>query len=127
MTEPKDRIAKIVEEVCNGNRSEFARRINITPAYAAQLYSGARVASDRTILDICREFRVNEQWLRTGEGEMFTQIDEDLAFQDAIAEISISDTKRAARIRRILKAYWGMTDEEKDLFDSLIERICSEE
>ena len=29
--------------------------------------------SDRTILDICREFDVNEHWLRTGEGEMFIQ------------------------------------------------------
>lgn len=27
--------------------------------------------SDRTISDICREFGVNELWLRTGEGEMF--------------------------------------------------------
>lgn len=27
--------------------------------------------SDRTISDICRIFNVNEDWLRTGEGEMF--------------------------------------------------------
>ena len=32
--------------------------------------SGAREPSDRTIADICREFRIREEWLRTGEGEM---------------------------------------------------------
>lgn len=30
---------------------------------------GDRVPSDRTITDICREFGVNEKWLRTGDGE----------------------------------------------------------
>ena len=29
------------------------------------------IPSDRTILDICREFRCSEHWLRTGTGEMF--------------------------------------------------------
>ena len=32
---------------------------------------GDRKPSDRTIVDICREFGVSEQWLRTGTGEMF--------------------------------------------------------
>lgn len=29
--------------------------------------------TDRILYDICREFNVNEFWLRTGEGEMFIQ------------------------------------------------------
>ena len=33
---------------------------------------GAVNPSDRTISDICRIYNVNEVWLRTGEGEMFT-------------------------------------------------------
>ena len=32
---------------------------------------GLRNPSDAVIFSICREFDVNEQWLRTGEGEMF--------------------------------------------------------
>ena len=35
--------------------------------------SGKATPSDRTVLSICREFGVNEHWLRTGEGEMFEQ------------------------------------------------------
>ena len=63
-------IVEIVDRFCSGNRSEFARRLNITPAYASQIYSGVRTPSDRTISDICREFRVREEWLRTGKGDM---------------------------------------------------------
>ena len=66
-------IVEIVDRFCSGNRSEFARRLNITPAYASQIYSGVRTPSDRTISDICREFRVREEWLRTGNGEMIIE------------------------------------------------------
>lgn len=68
-----ERIAKVVDETCRGNKSAFAREINITPAFAAQLCTGQREPSDRTIAGICRVFGVSELWLRTGEGDMLVQ------------------------------------------------------
>lgn len=53
------------------NRAAFARRIRVSRPFVSELCSGAKKPSDRTIRDICREFNVNEHWLRTGEGEMF--------------------------------------------------------
>lgn len=82
-----NRIARIIDEKCAGNRSKFARQVNITPAYAAQIYSGERTPSDRTISDICREFRVNENWLRTGEGQMESPVDPDQELADFFAEV----------------------------------------
>ena len=70
MSRISERIAKVVDENCRGNKSAFAREINITPAFAAQLYTGQREPSDRTIADICRVFGISEEWLRTGAGEM---------------------------------------------------------
>ena len=72
MSKIENRIAFVVSESCGGNRSAFARKIGISPAYATQLCTGQRLPSDRTILDICREFNVNEIWLRTGVGEPFS-------------------------------------------------------
>ena len=59
------------------NRTKFADRLNISQAYLSQLCSGVRSPSDRTITDICREFRVNETWLRTGAGEMHAETTEE--------------------------------------------------
>lgn len=77
------RIMKVVEET-GGNKSEFARKLGVTPAYISKLGKQPNaVPSDRTITDICREFNVNEGWLRTGEGEMFipkSRTDEITAF-----------------------------------------------
>lgn len=78
-------IAKLIDETCGGNKSAFARKIGIAPAYAAQLYSGIRVPSDRTISDICRICHVSELWLRTGEGEMHSSTAEDDAVSAALA------------------------------------------
>lgn len=49
----------------------FAKKLNVTPSFISRLASGATNSSDRTIIAICREFHVDEHWLRTGEGEMF--------------------------------------------------------
>ena len=68
------RIAWLIAEKCGGNRSKFARDIGITPAYAAQIYNGDRIPSDRTIADICRVFGVNKVWLETGSGEPFQEM-----------------------------------------------------
>lgn len=54
-------------------KTAFSSRINVSQAFVSMVCSGASFPSDRTIFDICREFRVNEEWLRTGVGEMFLQ------------------------------------------------------
>lgn len=68
-----DRIQAII--VATGLRkTDFAQKLNVSQAYVSQLCSGTKNPSDRTVSDICREFNVNENWLRTGEGEMFVPI-----------------------------------------------------
>ena len=51
-------------------QQEFADRLGMKRNSIAQVESG-RNTSDQTIISICREFGVNEEWLLTGEGEMF--------------------------------------------------------
>ena len=72
MSEINNRIRKIVEQ-SGLNKSGFAKKINVTPSHISQMCSGAKAPSDRTIADICREFNVNETWLKTGEGEMYNE------------------------------------------------------
>ena len=59
----------------NMKQAEFAKRIGVSRPFVSELCSGNKKPSDRTVADICREFNVNEQWLRTGEGDMFLCIE----------------------------------------------------
>ncbi|WP_283124146.1 helix-turn-helix transcriptional regulator [Angelakisella massiliensis] len=80
MSELSERINSIILRT-GMKKTAFAERLNVSQAFISQLCSGVSQPSDRTIADICREFRVNEHWLRTGEGEMFLSLsrDEELA------------------------------------------------
>ena len=65
-----DRIEQVLK-ASGIKKIEAARRLNVSSAFITQLCKGDSGASDRTISDICREFGVDEVWLRHGEGEMF--------------------------------------------------------
>lgn len=56
-------------------QEEFGARIGLTNASISRIESGSTVTTEQTILSICREYNVNETWLRTGEGEMFKPYD----------------------------------------------------
>lgn len=67
------RIAAVIK-ASDLTKTAFAERLNVSQSFVSRLAVGASVPSDRTIADICREFNVNEHWLRTGEGEMFSTL-----------------------------------------------------
>lgn len=55
----------------------FADRLNIKRNTVATYEAGKSNPSDAAINLICREFNVSEEWLRTGEGEMFRELSRD--------------------------------------------------
>lgn len=74
------RITQLRKEI-KFNQDDFADALGLTKNFISLIETGKREPSDRTIRDICREFNVNEEWLRTGEGEMFipTTREDDIA------------------------------------------------
>lgn len=70
-----DRIKALREKLGNDGKkisqTEFGKRIGLSQNAIANVENGNNGASESSILNIVREFHVNETWLRTGEGEMF--------------------------------------------------------
>lgn len=71
-----DRIKKI-REYYRLTQDEFGKHIGSARNTIANYESGNRSPSNSVVLSICREFNVNEEWLRTGEGEMFVKMDKE--------------------------------------------------
>ena len=61
---------KELRKVLGLTQTKFGDRIGLKQNSVALIETG-RPTSDQTIFAICREFRVSEEWLRTGAGEMF--------------------------------------------------------
>ncbi|WP_107926546.1 helix-turn-helix domain-containing protein [Lysinibacillus parviboronicapiens] len=68
----KDRLLKLRNEL-KLNQAEFGEKIGLSKASISALESGSRNITDRHIMLLSSEFNVNENWLRSGEGEMFVQ------------------------------------------------------
>ena len=101
---------------------EFGERISIKQNSVAQIEMG-RNTSDQTISSICREFNVNETWLRTGEGDPFIQQSCDDELTQVFSAIAASDDEL---IKRIIRAYWRLDDKEKATVKKLIDGFSSD-
>lgn len=53
---------------------QFGKRLGVTKTAISRIENGERGVTEQMILAICREFNVNETWLRTGEGDMFIEL-----------------------------------------------------
>ena len=71
-----ERIARLID-VSEMTKTDFASKLNVTQAYISKITNKGSIPSDRLIEDICEKFNVNENWLRTGEGEMFIELSRD--------------------------------------------------
>lgn len=106
------------------NKTAFAKKLGVTQPFISKLCSGVSQPSDRTISDICREFRINETWLRTGEGEMHLPVNRDQAITDFMADILKGSqdfrTKLVGVLARLSVDEWGMLEHRaRELADAL--------
>ena len=61
---------KEVRKLRGFTQQRFADALGLKQNTIATYEMNKTIPSDRTIADICREFRIREEWLRTGEGDM---------------------------------------------------------
>ncbi len=69
----KERI-KEIRTTQKMTQEKFANRLKTSRANIAGYEAGTRVPSEAAINNICREFNINEEWLRYGIGEMFIEL-----------------------------------------------------
>lgn len=55
------------------NQTDFAKRLSISRSAVCKIESGENSPSDQTINLICKEFDINEEWLRTGNGKPYVE------------------------------------------------------
>jgi len=102
------------------NQEEFGSRINLSKFAISGFEKGKRAITDRVINDICREFNVNEEWLRIGEGEMFEEILQEDEYFKAATQISKNNDELAMNM---VIEYWKLDEESKETFRKFIKSI----
>ena len=65
---------KEIRKANNLTMEKFGERIGLKKTAISQMENGVTNVSERNIKSICREFNINERWLRTGEGSMNVEL-----------------------------------------------------
>ena len=113
----KDRI-KALRKQLNISQEVFGRRIGITGASVSRLESGENEPSPQTIIFICKEFDVSEDWLRNGVGEMFKA-------SSSEAERLVKKYKFPDIVKKLLTVYEGMNDAQKEAVLEYAQRVIA--
>ena len=99
----KERI-KELRKFLNLNQTDFGDKIGVKQTTVAGYETGNRTPTDAVILSICREFDANEDWLRTGSGEMFISKTRNQIITDFAADlIKEEDTFKKRLIEALAK------------------------
>ena len=110
---------KLIRRELGLTQTEFAERIGLKQNSIALIESGKRNISDQAVLSICREYGVNEEWLRTGTGEKMTPG----ASDELEALVKKYDLSHGEYI--FLEKYLKLKREERDNAFDFIMDVCS--
>lgn len=98
-------------------QKDIAARLGVTEAAVSAWKSDKRTITDMSLKAFCREFNINEKWLRTGEGKMFIQSE-------------IDTYKRASNllsndyfIRNMIIEYYKLNDDDRALLREFVNRL----
>ena len=56
---------------------EFGKRLGVTRTAISNIEKGYRGLTEQMLKSICREFSIDEEWLRTGDGDMPQKLSEE--------------------------------------------------
>ena len=101
--------------------TEFGERIGVTKSTISLIERKLRNPSERVIRDICREFNVNEDWLRNGTGEMFIEVPEEAEFEAAAAELSKNNDVLA--MQAVIQ-YWKLDEASREAVRKYVKNLC---
>lgn len=114
-----ERIKKL-RKTLDLTQQQFADKIRVKRNTVATYEMGRSEPSDSAISLICREFNVNENWLRTGEGEMFEQLtDQQKVMKYTAMLLKDKDSVMATAIKNFIITYEQLDDTSKKVLEDV--------
>ena len=118
-----ERIRKIRKSL-DLTQAEFAARVGMKQNTIATYEMGRSIPSDPTIVHICKEFNVDETWLRTGAGAMFREVTRDEQIAAFVGGV-LADEADSFK-HRFLSALSRLDVDDWAVLERMVEHITGE-
>jgi len=114
----KNRI-RTIRKNAGMTQQQFAERLGISRNTVATYETSSRIPIDAVIVSICREFGVREEWLRTGQGDIYKELTPDLELSKWFGQILMEE--ESSFRRRFLLALTTLKEGEWTALERLSE------
>lgn len=105
-------------------QQEFADKLGLKRNTIATYEIGKAVPSDRVVSDLCNKYNVNEEWLRTGEGEMFIALNRTQQIAQLTADLFKGE--KDSFKERLLLALAKLDENEWKVLEKIAEDLTKE-
>lgn len=83
---------KELRKVLGLSQEEFGKKLGITKSGISDIESGRRNVTEQHIIMLCNsDPHINEEWLRTGQGNMFLELNRNDEIASFMADVQLSD------------------------------------
>ena len=102
----------------------FASRIKITRSSVSKLEKGENNPSEQTIALICKQFNVNEEWIKNGTGKMFKEIPEEDETAILLSDLleDNGETPLYETIKGIIRTYQQLDPKSQSILNDIINK-----
>ena len=100
---------------------KFGEKVGVGKTAISNIEKGNRNLTEQMIKSICREFNVNEEWLRTGTGEMFVSLTRNELIADFMTDL-LKEEEESFR-KRLIEAFAGLDSSDWEDLERIAMKI----
>ena len=123
MNELNSRI-KQVRKALGVSQDEFGNGLGLGRGAITNIELNKTTPKPLVVQLICKTYNVNEQWLRTGEGEMFVQRTRSQEITDFMADLVQTDNEFK---RRFVSVLARLDEKDWELIEKMAEMLSEQE
>ena len=115
---------KLLRKELHITLDQFGERVGVTKSAISNIENGNRSLTEQMIKSICREFDVDEEWLRNGTGSMFIERTRDEEIAKFIGTIQSVDDD--SFMKKFISMLAKLDESEWKLLEKIALRLTKE-
>ena len=104
---------------------KFAKPLGVGKTAISNIENESRNLTDQMIISICREYNVNEEWLRSGEGTPFKKLSKEEENASYVEDLLSDGTENPLYeiILEIMRTYSELTPKSQEVLRDFSRRL----
>lgn len=104
---------------------KFGENLGVGKTAISKIEKNERSLTDQMAKSICREYNVNENWLRTGEGDMFIKMTRNNEISQFVCQLMTTEDDSFKK--RLISALAALDENGWDILEQFLDSIQKKE